>query len=395
MTNDIGSGSIILAPPRPASGVVHWVGTGRSTGSGLRAVSGRARSVYLWGRSEDRAQECLRRVGAESDIAVRRFDPDVFATAVQPGDVVVSMVPATEHPGLLAVCVRAGAHFVCSSYLSPDMDAFGPEAGRDGCVVLTEVGLDPGLDHLFARDLVDQARTELGDRPAAYRLTSFCGGLPATPNPFRYRFSWAPVGVLTALRSPARYVESGRECTADRPWEAVRPHTVGEETFEVYPNRDSLPFVEAYGLPTSWRAVDFIRGTLRLDGWHAAWSEVFETVSHGDDDALRVLAAQLAERHPMRKQDRDRVVLDVRLEVRADDGTAFTGTHTMDLVGDEDETAMSRSVSRTLACGVGAVLDSRLAAGVSRAVPATEARIWLDELSAAGLVSQGQTTSFD
>ncbi len=95
------------------------------------------------------------------------------------------MLPAPEHAPLLAECVRRGAHFACSSYVSPAVLDQVPAAERAGVVVLTEAGLDPGIDHLFAHAVVAPVREAIGDEtPASYTLTSYCGGVPAVPNDF-------------------------------------------------------------------------------------------------------------------------------------------------------------------------------------------------------------------
>jgi hypothetical protein len=371
----------------PASGTVHWVGAGLSTGSGLAAVCAHADRVRLWHRTEERAAEALDRLGLTGRAEPRAHTLDALTAELAPGDVVVSMLPAPEHAPLLAACVRRRAHFACSSYVSDAVLQQVPAAVDAGLVVLTEAGLDPGIDHLFAHDLVGRAREAIGDgAPASYRFTSYCGGVPAVPNDFRYRFSWAPLGVLNALRSPARYVEGGTETTAQRPWEATRAHVVDGEVFEAYPNRDSVPFVEQYGLPAAWRPQTFVRGTLRLGGWRRAWEPVFEELKTGDDTRIAALARELAAAHPTTDADRDRVVLAVSLAVSARNGTSWSGTYLLDLVGDEEESAMARCVSRPLALGVRHVLDGSLPAGLTRAAETPgRSRQWLDELARDGV----------
>lgn len=229
-----------------ASGTVHWIGAGLSTGSGLARLCETAERVRLWHRTEERAAQALDRLGLTGRAEPRAYTLTALAAELAPGDVVVSMLPAPEHAAILAVCVREGAHFACSSYVSDAVLEQVPGAAKAGLVVLTEAGLDPGLDHLFAHSLVARAREAIGaGTPASYRFTSYCGGIPAVPNDFRYRFSWAPAGVLNALRSPARYIEDGAQTTVDRPWEATRPHVLDGERFEVYPNRDSVPLRRA------------------------------------------------------------------------------------------------------------------------------------------------------
>lgn len=389
----------------PATGTVHWVGAGLSTGSGLAALCEHTDGVRLWHRTVERAAEALDRLGLTGRAEPLAYTLDALTGRLVPGDVVVSMLPASEHVALLAACVTRRAHFACSSYVSDAVLEQVPAATAAGLVVLTEAGLDPGIDHLFAHSLVARARRAIGDDTAAtYRLTSYCGGVPAVPDDFRYRFSWAPFGVLNALRSPARYIEDGTETVVGLPWEATREHLVDGETFEVYPNRDSVPFIEQYELPRAWKPRTFVRGTLRLDGWLRAWDTVFERLRTDDDAGIAELAQELAAAHPTTDTDRDRVVLAVSLEVRvpgsgtgdggeagdqaggAGNGTVWSGSYLLDLEGDEQESAMARCVSRPLALGVRHILDGSLSPGLSRAAgTAPRSEEWLRELWDQGL----------
>ncbi|MET7779067.1 saccharopine dehydrogenase family protein [Streptomyces mirabilis] len=370
-----------------ASGTVHWIGAGLSTGSGLAATCDAADGVRLWHRTEERAARSLQALGLTGRAEPRAYTREALAAELAPGDVVVSMLPAPEHAPLLAVCVERGAHFACSSYVSDAVLDQVPAAEAAGVVVLTECGLDPGIDHLFAHSLIARAEAEIGAGSAAsYRLTSYCGGIPAVPNDFKYRFSWAPAGVLNALRSPARYVEDGAETTADRPWEATRPHLIDGEAFEVYPNRDSVPFVEQYGLPGTWKPETFVRGTLRLEGWLRAWDAVFEELKAGDDRRITALAQELARTYPTTDADRDRVVLAVSLDVRGGSGATWSGRCLLDLVGTAEESAMARCVSRMLALGVRHILDGSLPPGLARAAETAErSERWLAELAREGV----------
>lgn len=252
-------------------------------------------------------------------------------------------------------------------------------------MVLTEAGLDPGIDHLMAHRLVAAGRAALPDAVEA-DFTSYCGGVPAEPNAFRYRFSWAPQGVLSALRSPARRIADGVELTVSQPWEATSTLVLEGEPFEVYPNRDSLPFIAQYGFPAEWRLGTFVRGTLRLAGWRRAWGEVFDTLRAGDDARISALADELAARYPMTPADRDRVVLAVSLSLRTADGRDWTGRYLLDLVGDERESAMARCVSLPLAYGITRILAGAVPAGLHRAAhsqPETER--WLAFLADSGI----------
>lgn len=373
-----------MPEPVPPTGRVHWLGTGLSTGSGLRILRDNA-SVTMWGRTESRARECLTRLGL-TGVDVRGLDTGDLDRALEPGDVLVSMLPAGEHAALLRRCLDRRAHFACSSYVTDELATLAGTAADAGLVVLTEAGLDPGIDHLLAHRLVADATAAIGaDTRASASFTSYCGGIPAVPNDFRYRFSWAPRSVLTALRSPARYVEGGQERVVDEPWTATTPHRIGDERFEVYPNRDSVPFVEQYRLPPAWRLETFVRGTVRLDGWLDAWAEVFPVLRDGDPARVDALAGELAEAYPMTADDRDRVILAVALEVRAGD-TRWAGEYVLDLVGDEHETAMARTVSVPLARGVVDIVEGRGAPGLRRAAEtAPEVARWLDFLADQGI----------
>ncbi|MFF4371334.1 saccharopine dehydrogenase C-terminal domain-containing protein [Streptomyces sp. NPDC001594] len=397
MSSDLSAPAAPPAPPAaPASGTVHWIGTGLSTGrSGLSLVCERARRVVLWDRTAERAAARLAALGLAGRAEVRALTPAALAAQTGAGDVLVSMLPAAEHAPLLGLATDRGAHFACTSYTSPELaEGARRAAARARTVVLTEAGLDPGIDHLMAHDLVARAREAFGPSPATAVFTSYCGGLPAAPGPFRYRFSWAPHGVLAALAAPARYVESRAEVTAPRPWEATAPLTLAGEEFEAYPNRDSLPFVAQYGIPYYWHLDTFVRGTLRNSGWRTAWKEVFDTVSAGDPDAVRALARELAARHPAGPADRDRVVLSVSLELRTRSGERWRGSRLLDLTGGPDESAMARCVSLPVAYGVTRILSGALPAGLNRAAetPGETAR-WLSFLGAHGLAGRYQETA--
>jgi hypothetical protein len=374
------------SPQPAASGTVHWIGTGLSTGSGLRVLCDTAKEVTLWARTGDKARGCLDRLGLTGRARTAAFSLAALRAAVRPGDIVISMLPASEHAGLLDLCLAGRAHFACTSYTSQALAGGAAAAREAGTVVLTEAGLDPGIDHVLAHDLVRSAREAVGERPATADFSSYCGGLPAVPNEFRYRFSWAPRGVLSALCEPARYVSEGQASDAARPWEATRPHRVAGEMFEAYPNRDSTPFIAQYGLPSQWRPRTFVRGTLRLDGWLAAWAPVFAELTAGDASRITALAGELAARYPATSEDLDRVVLAVSLTVEPAGGAAWSGEYVLDVTGDPAESAMARCVSLPLAFGVTEILAGRMSPGLHRAAegPAEVGR-WLAFLASQGL----------
>jgi saccharopine dehydrogenase (NADP+, L-glutamate forming) len=370
----------------PASGTVHWVGAGLSTGSGLRVVCDSADRVVLWARSERKAEDRLAKLGLDGRAQAAAFDFPSLTAVLKPGDVVVSMLPAAEHAGLLRLCIGRSAHFACSSYASEAIAAEAASASQAGIVVLTEAGLDPGIDHLFAHRLVALAGAAAGDSAAVADFTSYCGGIPAVPNAFRYRFSWAPRGVLSALCEPGRYIEEGTEKVAVYPWEATRRRTLGGEKFEAYPNRDSIPFISQYKIPSNWRLETFVRGTLRLDGWSDAWASVFTELRTGDKERMTALANELAARYPTSDTDLDRVVLAVTLQLRPSHGEPWSGEYLIDLTGDQSENAMARCVSLPLSFGITEIIAGRMPPGLHRAAEdSDEAQRWIAFLEGQGI----------
>jgi saccharopine dehydrogenase-like protein len=208
--------------------------------------------------------------------------------------------------------------------------------------------LDHGIDHLLAHDLVGRARDAVGDQVAIARSWSCCGGLPAVLNEFRYRFSWAPLGVLK--RAAFAGAVRGARCRAggDPPWKSTRELRVGGETFEVYPNRDSMGYSGEYGLSPTWHMDHFVRGTLRLTGWSETRRKVFDELQRGDEARLAQMANELVRRYPMAPTNRDRVVLTVGLDLTVDDRTVWSGEHSLDLLGSTEDTAMAQCVTSTV-----------------------------------------------
>jgi saccharopine dehydrogenase (NADP+, L-glutamate forming) len=350
---------------------IHWCGTGLSAVPGLRRLIEAGHEVTVWNRSVDKARKA---VGDLTD-RIAAFDIDALGAAVAEGDVVVSMLPADMHVPLAKLCLEKGAHFVSSSYIAPEMRAL-DDAFRDkGLCSVNEVGLDPGIDHLMAHHLVAEYRASSAYDPAnELSFLSYCGGVPKIPNAFRYKFSWSPLGVLKALRSPSRSIRDFAELRVDRPWNALSSYDAPlpvPETFEVYPNRDSVPFIEDYRFGADWKVRDFVRGTLRLNGWSEAWADVFaeiETLSGPEGDArLKEMSDQFWNENAYDDGEPDRVVLCVELKATRDGKTVWHKSYVMDAWGDARGTAMARLVSVPVSLAVESVLAGTIPAGVSAA----------------------------
>ncbi|MBO6884449.1 MAG: saccharopine dehydrogenase NADP-binding domain-containing protein [Marivita sp.] len=360
---------------------VHWCGTGLSSVPGLRRLIEDEHSVTVWNRTVEKARKA---VGDLID-EIRVFDPAALAEAVKPGDVVVSMLPGDWHVQLAQMAIDHGAHFVSSSYIAPEMRALDTAAKMAGVALVNEVGLDPGIDHLMAHHLVaDYRKSDAYDIENVISFKSYCGGVPKVANAFRYKFSWAPVGVLKALRSPSKSIRHFTELEVKRPWDAITRYDAPlaqPEAFEVYPNRDSLPFMEDYRFDPRWPVKEFVRGTLRLNGWADAWADIFAEVGTASDDRLAELAAELLEQNAYGPDEADRVVLCVDLLAEKDGRAVWHKTYVMDAWGDARGTAMARLVSVPVSLAIEAVLNREIPAGVSAAPydPKLVAR-WLDEV---------------
>ena len=366
---------------------IHWCGTGLSAVPGLRRLIGEGRAVTVWNRTPEKARAAVGDLTED----IRAFDLGALAAALAPGDVVVSMLPGDWHVPIAEAAIAAGAHFVSSSYIAPEMRALDAAAKEAGVALVNEVGLDPGIDHLMAHRLVADYRASDAFDPAnTLSFTSYCGGVPKQANAFRYKFSWSPLGVLKALKSPSRSLRDFEELHVARPWDAISSYTAplpAPERFEVYPNRDSLPFMEEYGFDPDWRVKDFVRGTLRLEGWSEAWADIFRTVEDLPTGAegeavLRDLSERLWQEHAYDPGEPDRVVLCVGLEATRDGAPVWHRTYVMDARGDESGTAMGRLVSHMVAQAVRSVAAGEIAPGVSAAPsdPALVAR-WMDEVA--------------
>ena len=360
---------------------IHWCGTGLSSIPGLRRLIEAGHKVTVWNRTVDKARDAVGDLTSD----IRAFDPDALAAAVNKGDLVVSMLPGDWHVPLAKICLDKAAHFVSSSYISPEMRALDDAARAKGLSFVNEVGLDPGIDHLMAHKLVANYRASEAYAPDnEISFISYCGGVPKQANAFRYKFSWAPVGVLKALRSPSRSIRHFTELNVARPWDAISRYDAPlptPESFEVYPNRDSLPFIEDYNFAPTWKIKDFVRGTLRLNGWADAWADIFAEVGTASDARLQELADQLLADNAYDMDEPDRVVLCVGLKAEREGKTLWHKTYVMDAHGDARGSAMARLVSVPVSLAIESVLNREIPAGVS-AAPSDPRLVtrWLNEI---------------
>jgi len=186
---------------------------------------------------------------------------------VKEHDLSVSLLPAPLHPVIAEMCIRHRKHMVTTSYVSPKMKALDKPARDAGVMILNEIGVDPGIDHMSAMRIIHDVE-QRGGKVVSFR--SYCGGLPApdaNDNPWGYKFSWSPRAVCTAGKNSAKFREDGKQVDIPGPELFTCNHPVkvdGVGELEAYPNRDSLSYIDIYGL----KGIEtMFRGTFRYPGW--------------------------------------------------------------------------------------------------------------------------------
>ena len=373
---------------------IHWLGNGLSSVPGIQRLASRHNTFILWCRRTDDGRKLL--AGCKSQ-DVRSLKWDALEESVSKGDVVVSMLPASEHIRVAKLCLKCSAHFVSSSYVSDEMRNLHHSAKSKQLTFINEIGLDPGLDHLLAHDLIERFKnSDLADGDYQHSFRSYCGGFPMVPDDFKYKFSWSPVGVLKALNAHASWIVDSTVRNSNSPWRALSRYSVpaldGEE-FQAYPNRDSIPFLRQYHIPESWKISEFVRGTLRLDGWAEAWADIFQAIDstplEKTEIVLQEMSNELWKKHAYQPSEADRVVLSVEHEVKQGDKTVWHHSYHIDETGNERGSAMARLVSLPVSLAIESILEGALPAGILAASDdAQQIHQWLDTLRSLGEVIQ-------
>lgn len=210
------------------------------------------------------------------------FDEEQRNDGIRNADIVVSMLPASMHILLAEDCVFQGKNMVTASYVSEEIAALHDKAAEKGVLLLNEIGLDPGIDHMSAKKVIDEIHAVGGD---IHTFKSFCGGLVAPQydtNPWNYKFTWNPRNVVLAGQGTAQFIRNGQYKYI--PYQNLYSRTetmsvLEAGAFEGYANRDSLGYREAYDLA---KIPTIFRGTLRRPGYCEAWN-VFVQLGMTDD----------------------------------------------------------------------------------------------------------------
>ena len=211
------------------------------------------------------------------------YDKNQRENEIQKADIVISMLPARFHIEVAKDCITFKKHMVTASYISEEMKALDNQAKEKGLVFMNEIGLDPGIDHMSAMQVIDRIKSKGGKM---LLFESFCGGIVAPEsdnNLWNYKFTWNPRNVVLAGQGgAAMFIQEGTYKYI--PYHKLFRRTEflkvnGSGDFEAYANRDSLRYRSVYGLddiPTMYR------GTIRKVGFSRAWN-IFVQLGMTDD----------------------------------------------------------------------------------------------------------------
>jgi saccharopine dehydrogenase (NADP+, L-glutamate forming) len=253
------------------------VGAGRSSSSLIAYLLAQA-SINNWtitvGDISLRAAQ--ERVGSSPHgkaISFNIEEQERSRKAIAASDVVISLMPAHLHVQVAKICLSEKKHLLTASYVSDEMKMLDAQARACDLLFLNECGLDPGIDHMSAMQVINKIKAQGG---TLISFESFTGGLIAPDtdpeNPWRYKFTWNPRNVVMAGQGTAKFLQDGhyKFIPYQQLFLRTTPVSVsGYGDYEGYANRDSLKYLETYGLSG---IQTMLRGTLRNKGYCDAWN---------------------------------------------------------------------------------------------------------------------------
>lgn len=252
------------------------IGAGRSASSLIKYLLDKSDAEKLHITIADMSEELAKKKANghpnATIVVLDIFDEIARRAAIKNSDIVVSMLPAHLHIEVAKDCIFFKKHMVTASYISPEMQELDAEAKANKLILMNEIGLDPGIDHMSAMKVLDEIRAKGGK---IILFESFCGGLVAPEsdtNLWNYKFSWNPRNVVLAGQGgAAKFIQEGKYKYI--PYSKLFRRTEfleveGFGRFEAYANRDSLKYRGAYGLD---EALTCYRGTIRRVGYSRAW----------------------------------------------------------------------------------------------------------------------------
>lgn len=204
------------------------------------------------------------------------FDDDQRNKEIKKADIVISMLPARMHLLVAKTCVQYHKDMMTASYVSEDVLRLHDDAKLKGILLLNEIGLDPGIDHMSAMEIIDRIKKDGGE---LIGFKSSTGGLVAPKydnNPWNYKFTWNPRNVVLAGQGGAQFIKRGsyKYIPYHKVFTRLQTiHVEGYGEFEVYPNRDSLKYRNAYGIDD---IPSMFRGTIRRPGFAKTWNALVQ-----------------------------------------------------------------------------------------------------------------------
>ena len=232
--------------------------------------------------SVDLAKKAVRNLEYAEAIFFDVTDEKQRESEISNTDIVISMLPAALHITVAKDCVQFKTNLVTASYVSEEISALDEKAKASGIILLNEIGLDPGIDHMSAMSVIDEIKDNGGEITS---FKSYCGGLVHPDfdnNPWNYKFTWNPRNVVLAGQGNAKFLENGAEkiIAYSDLFTTTEQMTILEAgAFEGYANRDSLSYKKEYGLEN---ISTLFRGTLRKIGYCNAWN-IFVQLGMTDD----------------------------------------------------------------------------------------------------------------
>lgn len=252
------------------------IGAGRSATALINYILGEApQNNFLVTVSDADIELARKKVGGHTHgraIWLDASKPADRKEVIARHDVVVSLLPPQMHLEVAQDCIELGKHMVTASYVSKQVFRLGDEARQRALVFMNELGLDPGIDHMSAMQRIHQIKNAGGKITGFH---SYTGGLVAPEsddNPWHYKFSWNPRNVVLAGQGTAQFLENNKlkYIPYRRLFRQFRQVEIPEMgAWEVYANRDSLLYREAYGLQN---IRTMFRGTIRHKGFCDAWN---------------------------------------------------------------------------------------------------------------------------
>ena len=269
------------------------IGAGKSTASLVKYLLDKSNTEKLQIRLADKNKSAVLKLidghpngdALEFDV----FDANQRANEIQKADIVVSMLPARFHVEVAKDCLRFEKNMVTASYVSDEMQALREAVEAKGLLFLNEMGVDPGIDHMSAMQVIDRIKSKGGKM---ILFESFTGGLVAPEsddNLWQYKFTWNPRNVVTAGQGgAAKFIQEGKFKYI--PYNRLFRRTEflevdGYGRFEAYANRNSLKYQNIYGLEN---IETLYRGTIRRVGFSKAW-QIFVALGMTDDSYICLL----------------------------------------------------------------------------------------------------------